>query len=183
MRSSFKGMDTLEIATYISQQLLDNDIPTTLSGGFCAEIYTSGEYTSADIDLIDQSILKEREIQKIMLNMGFIKQGKHYKHEDTKYTVEFPSSPLAIGKTLIKDVWEIKSEYGVLRLLNATDCVRDRLVGYYAYDDERCLEQAVLVALNQLKNIDFSLIETWSKDEDDEKKYDRFFQEFSKRRK
>ena len=90
MKSSFKNMSALEIATYVSQQLLDNDIPTTLSGGFCAEIYTSGEYTSADIDLIDQSILKERQIQKIMLNMGFIKQGKHYKHEDTKYTVEFP---------------------------------------------------------------------------------------------
>ena len=182
MRTSFKGMSTVEIATYISQQLLEHGIPTTLSGGFCAEIYTSGEYTSADIDLIDQSILKERQIKNIMENMGFKKVGKHYKHQDTKYTVEFPASPLAVGKTLVKDVCEIETEYGVLRLLNATDCVRDRLMGYYAYDDERCLEQAILVALNQPESINFALVESWSKEEGDEKKYNRFFQEFSKRK-
>ena len=74
-----------------------------------------------------------------MSDMRFTRIGKHYKHPDTAYTVEFLSSPLAIGKTLVRDVWEIETEYGVLRQLNVTDCVRDRLIGYYAYDDPCCI--------------------------------------------
>lgn len=96
-------------------------------------------------------------------------------------SVKFPSSPLAIGKTLVKDVYEIETEYGVLRLLNATDCIRDRLMGYYAYDDTRCLEQAVLVALHENENIDLEFIRAWSIDEGDEEKYNQFLNECAKR--
>ena len=43
-------------------------------------LYSFGEYTSMDIDLIDQSIFKHREIKKKMLELGFVEEGKHFRH-------------------------------------------------------------------------------------------------------
>ena len=169
-----------EIAAYICQQLLDIDIKTTLSGGFCVEIYSFGEYTSMDIDLIDQSIFKHKQIKEKMLELGFIEEGKHFRHPKLIYTVEFPSSPLAIGQELIKEISEIETQYGVLRIITPTDCVKDRLAGYYYFKDDRSLEQAILVCLKN-DTIDFENIQQWSINENELQKYDMFFEEYSKR--
>jgi len=174
-------MSTIEIASYICQQLLNINIKTTLSGGFCVEIYSFGEYTSMDIDLIDQSIFKHNEIKKKMKEMGFSEEGKHFRHPDTKYTVEFPASPLAIGFELVKEIAEIETEYGVLRLITPTDSVKDRLIAYYAWNDDRSLEQALLVAINN--NIDLDNIKSWSEKEQEMKKYNHFLKEYDIRNK
>jgi len=48
----------------------------------------------------------------------------------------------------------------MLKIISPTDCVKDRLAGYYHWDDLQCLEQAVLVA--QVNRIDLEEIERWS---------------------
>jgi len=181
LKQNFRKMSTIEIAAYICQQLLDIDIKTTLSGGFCVEIYSFGEYTSMDIDLIDQSIFKHNEIKKKMEEMGFIEEGKHFRHLDTKYTVEFPASPLAIGSELVKEISEIETEYGVLRLITPTDSVKDRLIAYYAWKDDRSLEQALLVAINN--DIDLDNIRSWSEREQETDKFKHFLEEYNRRKK
>ena len=181
MKQNFKEMSTIEIASYICQQLLDIDVKTTLSGGFCVEIYSYGEYTSMDIDLIDQSIFKHNEIKKKMKEMGFSEEGKHFRHPDTRYTVEFPASPLAIGSELVKEIAEIETQYGVLRLITPTDSVKDRLIAYYAWNDDRSLEQAVLVAINN--EVDLENIRLWSEKEQEMKKYNHFLKEYMQRNK
>lgn len=153
LKQNFKEMNNLEIVSFICQELLDIGVKTTLSGGFCVEIYSFGEYTSMDIDLIDQSMFKHKEIKKKMLELGFVEEGKHFRHPDMQYTVEFPVSPLAIGQELVKEISEIETEYGVLRLITPTDSVKDRLAAYFFWNDERSLEQAILVALKN--DIDF----------------------------
>lgn len=162
-------MNSVEIASFICQKLSDIDVKTTLSGGFCVEIYSYGEYTSMDIDLIDQSVFKNREIKEKMIELGFAQEGKHFKHPDIAYTVEFPSSPLAIGNDLIRDIAEIETEYGVLRILTPTDCVKDRLAGFYYWNDNRSLEQAILVSLKN--KIDLQNIKEWSINEKELEKY------------
>ena len=166
-------MSNVEIASYICQALSDVGIQTTLSGGFCVEIYSFGEYTSMDIDLIDQSIFGHNAIKKRMIELGFEPEGKHFRHEDMEYTVEFPASPLAIGQELVKEISEIETDYGVLRLITATDSVKDRLAAYFFWDDERSLEQAILVALNN--NVDFENIKRWSQKEGEIEKFEYFF--------
>jgi len=54
-----------------------------------------------------------------------------FRHPDMQYTVEFPASPLAIGQELVKEISEIETEYGVLRLITPTDSVKDRLAAYF----------------------------------------------------
>ncbi len=179
MKQNFKEMSNIEIASYICQKLLDIDIKTTLSGGFCVEIYSFGEYTSMDIDLVDQSIYRHNEIKKKMLELGFSEQGKHFRHPDMEYTVEFPASPLAIGQELIKEISEIETDYGVLRIITPTDSVKDRLAAYYFWNDARSLEQAVLVALKN--EIDFDDVKRWSEKEGELEKYYTFLAEYRSR--
>lgn len=181
LKQNFNKMSTLEIAAYICQQLLDIDVKTTLSGGFCVEIYSFGEYSSMDIDLIDQSIFKHNEIKKKMQELGFSEEGKHFRHPDTKYTVEFPASPLAIGSELVKEIAEIETEYGVLRLITPTDSVKDRLIAYYAWNDDRSLEQAILVAINN--DIDLENVKIWSEKEQELEKYEHFLEGYIQRNK
>lgn len=171
MKPNFKDITIIEIASYICDQLLKIGIKTTLSGGFCVEVYSFGEYTSMDIDLIDQSIFMHRQLKNKMEEMGFVQEGKHFRHPDISYTVEFPSSPLAIGQELIKEekIAHIETEYGVLRILTPTDSVKDRLAAYYHWKDERSLEQALLIASKQI--IDIDDVRRWSIEEGSEKEF------------
>jgi hypothetical protein len=181
LKPNFKTMKPIEIASYVCEELLKIDVKTTLSGGFCVEVYSFGEYTSMDIDLIDQSINKHNEIKKKMEELGFKQEGKNFRHADTAYTVEFPSSPLAIGQELIReeDIAEIETEYGVLRIITPTDSVKDRLAAYYHWKDERSLEQAILIASKH--NVDFESIKNWSLLEDSKDKFELFIKRFKAR--
>jgi len=55
---------------------------------------------------------------------------------------------------------EIVTDTGIVRLISATDCVKDRLAWYYHDNDTECLEQAALVA--EANDIDIGEIERWS---------------------
>ncbi|MCV6608978.1 MAG: hypothetical protein OIF32_12265 [Campylobacterales bacterium] len=173
-------MNSIEVAAFICEELEKLDIKTTLSGGFCVEIYSHGEYTSMDIDLIDHYYGKHKAIIAKMLELGFKQDGKNFYHDDFDYTVEFPTGPLAVGDSLVDDFSEIETEYGVLRILTVDDCVRDRLSVYYAWDDERGLEQALLVA--EKYDIDMEMIEEWSKSEKEEERFDIFKTKLEKRK-
>ena len=124
-------MTTIELAAYVCTKLRENNIDTTLSGGFCTEIYSHGAYTSMDIDLINKYNDDHKRIIKIMIDLGFTQEGRYFFREDAEYAIEFPSGPPAIGHELIKNFAEIETDVGVLRILTPTDAIKDRLVGYY----------------------------------------------------
>ena len=98
-----------------------------------------------------------------MLELGFQEKGKYFTHEETQLFVEFPAGPLAIGEEVIENIVEKKLETGTLRIISPTDCVKDRLAGYYHWKDKQSLVQAEYVALAQ--KIDIKEIEEWSRRE------------------
>lgn len=61
---------------------------------------------------------------------------------------------------------------GHLRLLTATDCVKDRLAAFYHWDDLQSLEQATLVAKQQ--SIELENIRQWSENEGYLTKFEQF---------
>ena len=61
---------------------------------------------------------------------------------------------------------------GVLRLLAPTECVMDRLAGFYHWNDLQCLEQALEVSRRQ--PIDLARIEQWSRKERAVEKFREF---------
>jgi hypothetical protein len=66
--------------------------------------------------------------------------------------VQFCSPPLTVGREPVKPV-ELKTKHGTLETLSPTDCVLDRLMQFYHWNDEQALEQALMVARSQKVNL------------------------------
>ncbi|MCO4781810.1 MAG: hypothetical protein KC646_05750 [Candidatus Cloacimonetes bacterium] len=161
---SIAQMSRLELASYISSTLLANGIDVVLSGGSCVSIYSENKYVSMDLDFINNDVFVNRKkIIQIMKGIGFFEKNRYFKHPDTELLVEFPPGPLGVGEEPVKQIDEIKTEVGTLRIISPTDCVKDRLTWYYHDQDLQCLEQAILVALNN--EIDLKEVKRWSKSE------------------
>ena len=57
-------------------------------------------------------------------------------------------------------------------MLTPTDCVMDRLAGYYHWNDPQSLDQAVAVVRRH--SVDLERVEAWSKREHSEGRYQDF---------
>ncbi len=138
----------------------------------CGEIYSKGDYTSFDLDLINRYNETFYKIKSIMETLGFKEEGRYFIHTDTSYFIEFPNGPLGVGDETIKKTEKISTKYGTLKLLTPTDCVKDRLAAYFHWDDMQSLTQAIWVA--QQNTVDLKDIKRWSKKEKSLDKYLEF---------
>lgn len=152
-----------ELAAFVCSHLLKYGINVVLSGGACVTIYTTNRYQSYDLDFIENITSSRKRLREAMFEIGFEEEGRHFKHPDTEFFVEFPPGPLSIGSEPVRDIVEMELPTGRLRLLSSTDCVKDRLAAYYYWNDKQCLEQALLVAENN--EIDILEIHRWSRQE------------------
>jgi len=173
---SIGEMSMEELGAFVCSALEKEGIETVLSGGCCVEIYSHGRYTSDDIDLIDRFNGGHRKIKEVMEKLGFKehKMKRYFVHNETALFIEFPRGPLGVGDAPIDTIALRKSETGILKLLTPTDCIKDRLAGYYHWDDEQNLEQAVWVALEN--EFDMIEVETWSLAENMNDKFEIFKQ-------
>jgi len=178
MKKLIKDMDMKELGGFICDALIAKDIHVVLSGGSCVEIYSKGEYTSWDLDLINQYNEQFKKIHAIMCELEFKEHNRYFVHDDTKLFIEFPSGPLGVGDAPVDEIAEIDTEAGVLRLLTPTDCIKDRLAAYYHWDDDQCLQQAVWVA--KQNEFDMDSVEKWSVKENSEDKFEVFKQTINK---
>ena len=167
-----KNMTMPELASYVCSKLEENNIEVVLSGGSCVEIYSRGDYTSYDIDLINRYNDTFFKIKSTMEALGFEEEGKYFVFKDTQFYIEFPSGPLGVGDAPVEKIEEISTKYGILKLLTATDCIKDRLSAYYHWDDEQGLQQAIWVA--QQNEINFDDLKEWSSKEQSLSKYSNF---------
>lgn len=169
---SIEEMTSSELAAFIQNHLKGKGIDVILSGGACVSFYSNNKYVSMDLDLINIYLVKRRYIREAMQEIGFIEEGRHYKHPDTQFFVELPPGPLAVGEEPVKKIDEFELATGTLRIISTTDCVKDRLAAYYHWKDLQCLEQACLVATHS--KIDLKEVENWSKNEGKEEEFKHF---------
>lgn len=172
-----KEMSMKELGGFICDALMAKDIHVVLSGGSCVEIYSRGEYTSCDLDLINRYNEQFKKIHQVMSELGFREHDRYFVHDDTKLFIEFPSGPLGVGDSPIDEIAEIDTDAGVLRLLTPTDCIKDRLSAYYHWDDEQCLQQAIWVA--QQNEFDLESVKAWSVKEGSKEKLLMFLKSIS----
>jgi len=96
-----------------------------------------------------------------MVRLGYTEAGGIYSHgSGNAFTVEFPPGPLAIGGDLITGYDTVRRDTDVLYVLTRTDSVRDRLAGFYHWNDRSALAAAVAVAGSGA--VDLHVIERWS---------------------
>ena len=72
----------------------------------------------------------------------------------------------------------ISSNFGQIKILSPTDCVKDRLAAYIYWDDKQSLEQAIMVTRDQIVDIDE--IKRWAKEEVNGKKIIDFLRKIEK---
>lgn len=150
-----------ELAALVSSTLEAHGISVVLSGGAVVTIYSNAEYVSNDLDFIPTGFA--RKVDEAMTSLGFEKEGRHWAHPKTKYFVEFPAGPVAIGEETIREFAKRRTKLGTLRLLRPTECVMDRLTWYIHDTDMQGLDQAVRVARRH--PVDLRRIERWARGE------------------
>src|SRR3989338_6702655 len=89
-----------ELAGIVATALAKFNVNAVLSGGAVVSIYSENQYVSGDLDFVSFKALST--IDEAMNSIRFKREGRHYIHPATKFFVEFPPGPLAIGDQLIK---------------------------------------------------------------------------------
>jgi hypothetical protein len=171
-----KNMSHAELSAYIQDSLQKEGISVVLSGGGAVSFYSNDKYVSKDLDLINANFAKRSKIKSVMGKLGFQEKGRYFVNPETQFFVEFPEGPLSVGQEPVKEIREFELATGTLRIVSATDCVKDRLCAFYFWNDQQGLTQAVLVTESQ--NVDLKEIERWSKAEGKEKEYEIFKKKF-----
>jgi hypothetical protein len=169
---SISRMTQAELAAYVQSHLETKGITVILSGGAAVAIYTVNKYVSADIDLVNVYNVERNKIVAAMKDIGFSEKHRYFIHPGTVHIVEFPPGPLSVGDEPVKNVNNIKFSTGILKVISATDCVKDRLAAYYFWKDQQSLTQAILVA--KQSRIKITEIKTWSQTTGNMKEFETF---------
>ena len=146
----------IELAALVSQTLEDAGIMATLSGGGAVSIYTENQYQSSDLDFVTSARRDALTAALAPLGFGAASDGRHFTHPGTPLFVEFPAGPLEFGDRIVHhdDIPRIKTQWGPLRVITATQCVMDRLAAFWHWHDRQSWDQAVLVASHQTVDFD-----------------------------
>ena len=150
-----------EVAALVCSTLENHGVSVVLCGGAVASIYAQNEFESLDLDFVPTGIHKD--VSRAMKALGFAEKNRHWVHPGTRFGVEFSPGPVMADDRLVEEFAERSTRAGDLRLLLPTECVIDRLAGFYFWNDPQCLEQAVAVAIAQRRTVDMPRIERWSR--------------------
>ncbi len=147
-------MNQLELAAFVQEHLRQQGIEVVLSGGSAVMLYSHNLYVSKDVDLITLSFVRRGALRAAMQALGFVEDGRHFVHPDSPHIIEFPAGPLAVGQEPVKEIRTITLPTGRLKVISPTDCVKDRLSAFFHWEDRQALEQAVLVSLHNVVDLD-----------------------------
>jgi hypothetical protein len=167
-----RNMSQAELAAYIQNNLENEGIKVVLSGGSAVSFYSSDQYVSKDLDLINTNFARHSKIKSEMEELDFEEKGRYFVNPETQFFVEFPDGPLSVGEEPVKEISEFPLATGILRVLSPTDCVKDRLCAFYFWNDQQGLAQAILVAKSQ--EVDLREVKRWSKVEGKEQEFEAF---------
>src|SRR5207253_8946898 len=150
----------------------------TLSEPDHAYINTQVLYQTDSLDFIQQGPGTQRELDEAITSIGFPRKGTQYFHPLARYYVKFPPGPLGIGSDYRIQPVEVVSRGRRLRMLSSTDSCRDRLAGFYHWNDRQGLEVAVRIAAR--KRVDMEKIRAWSKRENALPRFHVFLEELER---
>jgi len=169
---SIQEMTQAELGAFVQSHLRKIGIHVVLTGGAAVSIHSKAKYVSLDLDLVIISSVRIRTLRKSMEEIGFSGKGRHFRHPESKFPVEFPPGPLAFGDEEVAKVDEIELSTGLLKIITPTDCVKDRLSHFYHWGDRQCLQQAIMVA--ESHDVDMNEIAAWSSKEGNTKEFAKF---------
>ena len=171
MTVNWERISLKELAALVSTALRDDGIDAILVGGACVSLYTNNRYQSFDLDFVTHSPVKE--VTPPMRKIGFRREStRHFTRKDCPFFIEFVAPPAAIGDAPVTDRHVMRTKYGNILMLTASDSVKDRLAAYFHWKDPQSLEQAVLIAKS--RKVDMKEIRRFSREEGFTDRYRNF---------
>lgn len=169
-----------DVAECVATALSQAGIPSVLTGGACATLYTAGTYQSEDLDFVLQAPVPRAKLEAAMRSAGFRRRGDQYFHPRAPFFVEFPTGPLGIGGDLQIHPVEYRVRSARVLTLSPTDSCRDRLAAFYHWSDRQSLEVAVEIARRHPVNL--QKIRRWSEAEGSSSQFKEFEAELKRAR-
>ena len=83
----------IAIVALITESLKKLEVKIVIVGGQAVEFYTSGGYTTMDIDIICEESIKN--IDSVLSSLRFKREGKYWTLKDNNIAIEVLSGPLA----------------------------------------------------------------------------------------
>ena len=147
----------------VSEALNSAGIEAVLGGGSVATIYADSQWESKDLDFIVARVDRKR-IVEVLAKLGFQQESAGwFSHADHSHYVNTSSWPVVIGEEQVDHWITLTTEVGELQIFTPTQCVKDRLTGFYHDHDRQSLDRAVAVCIKQ--DVDLKEIERWSEHE------------------
>jgi len=115
----------IALTAVITEALKEINIRPIIVGGQAVEFYTAGGYSTMDIDLVTPASIKE--INPIIKELGFKKEGKYWTYEQLDFALEIPGSDLAGNYDKVN---EIEIEGLKAYIIGIEDIIIDRLNRY-----------------------------------------------------
>lgn len=148
------------MTVHVARALADAGIRAVLTGGACANLHTGGRTRSFDLDFVLQGSVPPRRLDEAMAAGGFTRKENQYIHPGVRFVVEFPTGPLGIGADCRIRPVPCKIGRASVLALSPTDSCRDRLAGFYHWNDRQSLKTAVAIARRH--RLDLRVIRRWS---------------------
>lgn len=164
--------DLRKIAFKVCTHLSNNEVTAVLTGGSAATVYAPEAYQSRDVDLILHFYQTLRDVENLIAEIGWEREGRIYVHPAVPIMLDFPDDNLMVGGEAIESFDTLSEDGLLLHVLNPTDCVRDRLAHFYWYHDRSALAAALAVARSY--PIDLEIIAAWSEREGETGKFTEF---------
>lgn len=168
-----------DVVLAVSRALRAAGIRAVLTGGASASLHSDGAYLSHDLDYILQGRVTQAQLDAAMLVVEFRRDGDRYVHPVSKFFVEFPRGPLAIGDDDLVSPVEVRVGTTQVLMLSATDACRDRLAAFYHWNDRQSLDTAIKIA--RRRSVTMAVIRRWSEREGQMEKFREFAREVSAR--
>ncbi len=120
----------LLVVSELTRRLKPKGITPIVVGGSAVEIYSAGDYLSADIDLVVAS--RQQAVAELQ-QMGFRAEGRVFYHPKWDITLEIPDETLAGDAERIT---EIQVDNGVVYCIGLEDLILDRLNAFVYWRSE-----------------------------------------------
>ena len=141
------------VAAVITQALKDYERPVVV-GGVAMEFYTSGTYTTCDLDMITP--LYEESVKRLEA-LGFSKLpgSRHWEYPELDLAVEFPTGPLAGSESRLA---QVQVEGHKVLVIGLEDLLLDRIDSVKATSDLSSFEWAVRLMAARYSEVDWQYL-------------------------
>jgi len=150
----------LRAAAAITAELAPHGLKPVVVGGSAVEFYTSGAYTTLDVDMVVEGL---QEIDAALRGLGFRRlAGTSYVHPQVDIVIDLPAEPLAGDPRRISSV---SVDGLVAYVIGLEDIIADRLRAFVYWEDRASEEWAVQLMAAQWEYIDWPYLATLAKAE------------------